>query len=48
MIEYMTITTRGQGLHEFTAKVEAAVRGYGIKEGLCTLFIRHTSASLLI
>lgn len=48
MIEYVTITTRGQGLHEFTAKVEATVRGSGTKEGLCTLFIRHTSASLLI
>jgi secondary thiamine-phosphate synthase enzyme len=35
-------------LHEFTDAVAAAVRAAGIDEGLCTLFVRHTSASLLI
>jgi len=39
-----TISTRGPGLYEFTAQVAAWVRG----DGLLTLFIRHTSASLLI
>ncbi|GMR03598.1 MAG: secondary thiamine-phosphate synthase enzyme YjbQ [Gammaproteobacteria bacterium] len=48
MIKHIAVTTSGQGLHEFTPEVEATVRGSGIKEGLCTLFIRHTSASLLI
>ena len=38
------ITTRGPGLYEFTAQVAAWVQG----TGLLTLFIRHTSASLLI
>ena len=39
-----TISTRGPGLYEFTGQVAAWVRG----DGLLTLFIRHTSASLLI
>lgn len=42
------ITTRGQGLHEVTAEVTAAIREAGLRHGLCTVFIRHTSASLLI
>lgn len=48
MIKHLHITTRGQGLHEFTDTVVNAVRETGIDEGLCTLFLRHTSASLLI
>ncbi len=39
-----TISTRGQGLYEITDEVAAWVEG----TGLLTLFIRHTSASLLI
>lgn len=48
MIRRFTVHTRGQGLHEITAQVEEAVRAAGVREGLCTLFIRHTSASLII
>ena len=48
MIKILSIPTRGQGLHEFTSEVAAAVKTAGIEQGLCTLFIRHTSASLLI
>ncbi len=40
------IQTHGQGLYEFTADVAKWVRGHG--DGVLTLFIRHTSASLLI
>ncbi|SEF51951.1 secondary thiamine-phosphate synthase enzyme [Thalassococcus halodurans] len=39
-----TIATRGQGLYEFTHDVSKWVTG----TGLLTLFVRHTSASLLI
>ena len=39
-----TVSTRGQGLYDFTADVASWVTG----TGLLTLFIRHTSASLLI
>ena len=42
------ITTRGRGLSECTATVCDWVRGQGLRNGLLTLFIRHTSASLLI
>ena len=38
----------GQGLHEITDRVCDAVRRSGIDEGLCTVTIQHTSASLLI
>lgn len=48
MIKQLTVNTSEQGLHEFTDDVQAAVRAAGIEEGLCTLFVRHTSASLLI
>ena len=37
-----------QGLHEITREVTEKVRGSGATNGLVTLFIRHTSASLLI
>lgn len=43
-----TIATRGQGLYEFTSDVSAWVAQAGIRQGLLTLFVRHTSASLLI
>lgn len=48
MIKELLVKVRGQGLHEFTDQVQAAVRESGVKEGLCTLFIQHTSASLLV
>lgn len=40
--------TTGRGFRDITADVQAAVRDSGIAGGLCQLFIRHTSASLLI
>lgn len=48
MIERLTLATHGRGLVEITADVQAAVRRSGTREGLCTLLIQHTSASLLI
>ncbi len=42
------IHTHRQGLHEFTREVTEAVSKSGVAEGICTLFIQHTSASLLI
>ena len=44
----ITIPTRGKGLYAFTQQVRDWVRTCGIRQGLLTLFIRHTSASLLI
>jgi secondary thiamine-phosphate synthase enzyme len=48
MIKKITIQTRGQGLYEITDEVLGAVHGAHVSEGLCTVFIRHTSASLTI
>ena len=44
----LTIPTPGQGLHDITAQVTDWVSKARIDRGLLTLFIRHTSASLLI
>ena len=48
MVETLLIDVRGQGLHTLTAQVEKLVAQAGLDSGLCTLFIRHTSASLLV
>ena len=42
------ISTNGQGLYEFTDQVQSWLRRQGTDEGLLTLFVRHTSCSLLI
>ncbi len=44
----ITIGTRGQGLTEFTREVADFVGGSGVDTGLLTVFLRHTSCSLLI
>jgi secondary thiamine-phosphate synthase enzyme len=48
MQETVTIQTSGQGLHEITQQVAEVVARSKVREGLCTLFVRHTSASLTI
>lgn len=45
--ETLTVPTR-RGLTTITREVERAVRTSGVRNGLCTVFLRHTSASLLI
>ncbi|MBO6639370.1 MAG: YjbQ family protein [Roseitalea sp.] len=47
-IETLTIRTMGQGLYELTADVVRFARAYPAAEGLLTVFVRHTSCSLLI
>lgn len=42
------IRTHGQGLYEFTRDVSAWILDVGAQNGLLTLFVRHTSCSLLI
>lgn len=44
----ITIGTRGQGLYEFTRHATELVSEAEINEGLLTIFVRHTSCSLLI
>ncbi|MEZ5569234.1 MAG: secondary thiamine-phosphate synthase enzyme YjbQ [Halioglobus sp.] len=48
MIATLEIAVRGQGLHAITDHVSRAVADSAVTEGLCTLFLQHTSASLLI
>ncbi len=48
MIQEFTFHTPGQGLHEITSRIVSLVKEAGIEQGLCTIFIRHTSASLTI
>ena len=48
MIKEMRIAVSGQGLIDITRQLSAVVNDAGVGEGLCTLFIQHTSASLLI
>jgi secondary thiamine-phosphate synthase enzyme len=44
----LQVRTRGPRLSDITSEIEKFVAGSGIKDGLLTCFIRHTSASLLI
>ncbi len=44
----LKLSVGGQGLYDITHKVTELVQSAGLDEGLVTLFIRHTSASLLI
>ncbi|HEX5218908.1 MAG TPA: secondary thiamine-phosphate synthase enzyme YjbQ [Verrucomicrobiae bacterium] len=44
----LTISTRGRGLYDFTDEVESWIAANKFTDGLITLHLRHTSASLLI
>lgn len=44
----LIVDTPGAGLHEFTDEVTDWVAGQGMVAGLLTLFVRHTSCSLLV
>lgn len=46
--EQLHVPTRGRGTYEITAEVQAAVQRAGARVGLCTVFVHHTSASLII
>lgn len=46
--ETLNIATRGKGLYPFTQEITSRLRQWGVQEGMCYLYIQHTSASLLI
>ena len=46
--ETVRVETRGKGLNDITQKVARFVSMSGVRTGLCTLFVRHTSCSLVI
>lgn len=46
--QVLTLRSQGKSLHRFTNQVQDVVRASGVETGLCTVFLRHTSASLII
>lgn len=44
----ISLSTQGRGTYDLTANVQSAVRDSGIEVGMCNIFIRHTSASLML
>lgn len=47
-LSILPLSTSGPGLYEFTRKAERFVDKCGVEEGLLTVFVRHTSCSLVI
>ena len=41
------VRTRGRGLYDVTDRVREAVEASGVRAGLCSVFLAHTSASLV-
>ncbi len=48
MTRQLTVITRGRSFVELTVRLNDLVRDSGLRIGLCALWIRHTSASLLV
>ncbi len=46
--ESMTIQTDGRGTYDLSSRIQSLVTASGIKTGICHVFIRHTSASLML
>ncbi|MGB3203950.1 MAG: secondary thiamine-phosphate synthase enzyme YjbQ [Crinalium sp.] len=46
--QFLKIQTTGKSLSKITAKIQSIVSESSITTGLCTVFLRHTSASLII
>jgi secondary thiamine-phosphate synthase enzyme len=44
----LSVSTEGRGLYDVTAQVARVVAESGVTTGLCTVFLRHTSASLVV
>lgn len=44
----LQIHTKGKGLYPITDAIHTRLHAWGVREGMCTLFVRHTSASLVI
>jgi len=46
--EQLTIETRGRGTHEITRQIQLVVERSKVVAGMCSLFVHHTSASLIV
>jgi len=42
------VSTKGKGLYEITGEIARWLEGTGVRDGLLTVFVQHTSASLTI
>jgi len=48
MIEHLSVSTERQGLIEITGELNSLVESSQLREGICTILLQHTSASLTI
>jgi secondary thiamine-phosphate synthase enzyme len=46
--ETIDLSTQGKGLYPFTDKINKLISRWRVAEGMCYLFLKHTSASLVI
>jgi hypothetical protein len=46
--DYLEISTHGKGLYPFTSPVSGLIQEWGVQQGMCYLYMPHTSASLVI
>jgi secondary thiamine-phosphate synthase enzyme len=46
--ESFVVRTPGRGMQDVTARVQQIVAGAEVRSGLCTVFVHHTSASLIL
>jgi secondary thiamine-phosphate synthase enzyme len=46
--QQIQVDTRGRGTSDLTAEVQSIVRQSGVSTGLCNVFVRHTSASVML
>jgi len=44
----LSVETNGRGTYDLSADVQAAVQQSGVRSGMCHIFVRHTSASLML
>ena len=44
----LEISTRGKGLYDITERVRSQIQAWNVQEGLCYIFLPHTSASLIL
>ena len=44
----ISVTVRGKGIHDITSIINEAIKKNEVSKGICNLFIKHTSASLII
>ena len=46
--DQLELRTKGKGLYEITEDVESKIDSYGVRSGAVTVFVQHTSCSLLV